>query len=214
MIGDIVVPEAHHTAAAEAVFTLLKDRIGDKRRSITIAGESGAGKSEIALELSRLFSGLGIKSLVLQQDDYFYLPPKTNDGNRRKNIKNVGLGEVNLALMNEHIRRFKFSPNEKIEKPLVIFEENRITRETLSPADIDLFIAEGTYTTLLNHADYHVFIDRTYEDTRAHRTGRGRDPLDEISERFLEIEHSIISKHRSLAEIIVNKDYSVTWVEK
>ncbi len=102
----------------------------------------------------------------------------------------------------------------KIEKPLVIFEENRITKETLTPAEIDLFIAEGTYTTLLNHADYHVFIDRTYEDTRAHRTGRGRDPLDEMSERFLEIEHSIISKHRSLAEIVVNEDYSVTWVGK
>ncbi len=117
-------------------------------------------------------------------------------------------------LMNEHIRRFKFSPNEKIEKPLVIFEENRVTKETLTPADIDLIIAEGTYTTLLNNADYHIFIDRTYEDTRAHRTGRGRDPLDEISERFLEIEHSIISKHKSLAEIIVNTDYSVAWVGK
>jgi uridine kinase len=214
MIGDIVFPEPHHTSAAEAIFSLLENRVGDKRRAITLAGESGAGKSEIALELQRLFTGIAKRSVILQQDDYFFLPPRSNEENRRKNIKSVGLSEVNLVLMNEHIRRFKFSPNEKIEKPLVIFEENRITKETLTPAEIDLFIAEGTYTTLLNHADYHVFIDRTYEDTRAHRTGRGRDPLDEMSERFLEIEHSIISKHKSLAEIIVNKDYSVTWVGK
>ena len=214
MIGDIVVPEAHHTAAAEAVFNLLKDRIGDKRRSITIAGESGAGKSEIALELSRLFSGLGMKSLVLQQDDYFYLPPKTNDGNRRKNIKNVGLGEVNLALMNEHVRRFKFSPNEKIDKPLVLFKEDRVTKETIPTAEYQILIAEGTYTMLLKHADYHVFIDRTYEQTLAARKARGRDPLDEAMERFLEIEHSIISRHRTLAEIVINPDYTVRWIDK
>jgi len=95
MIGDIVVPEAHHTAAAEAVFNLLKDRIGDKRRSITIAGESGAGKSEIALELSRLFSGLGIKSLVLQQDDYFYLPLKPTMETGGRTSGTSVLGEVN-----------------------------------------------------------------------------------------------------------------------
>ncbi len=214
MIGDIVFPEPQHTAAAEAIFGLLKDRIGGKRRGITIAGESGAGKSEIALEIQRLFAGLGKKSLILQQDDYFFLPPKSNEENRRKNIKTVGLGEVNLALMNEHVRRFKFSPNEKLEKPLVIFEENRVEKETIILAEFDILIAEGTYTTLLNHADYHVFIDKTYEETLAHRKGRGRDPLDEIAERFLEIEHSIISKHKTLAEIVVNRDYSVTWVEK
>jgi uridine kinase len=214
MIGDIVFPEAHHAAAAESIYGLLRERIGDKRRAITIAGESGAGKSEIALELVRLFTGIGKNPLVLQQDDYFYLPPRTNEVNRRKNIKNVGLGEVNLALMNEHVRRFKFSPNEKIEKPLVIFEEDRITKETILPSDFHILIAEGTYTTLLNHADYHVFIDKTFEETLAHRAGRGRDPLDETAERFLEIEHSIISRHRILAEIVVNSDYTVTWVEK
>ena len=214
MIGDVVLLEPHHTIAAEAIFARLKDRIGAERKAMTIAGESGAGKSEIATEIQRLFAGAGKKSLVLQQDDYFFLPPKSNEENRRRNIKAVGLGEVNLVLMNEHVRRFKFSPKEKLEKPLVIFEENRIEKETVMLAEFDFLIAEGTYTTLLNHADYHVFIDKTYGQTLAHRKGRGRDPLDENAERFLEIEHSIISKHKTLAEIIVNPDYSVTWVEK
>jgi uridine kinase len=214
MIGDIVVPGTQHTAAAEAILNLLRDRIDDHRRAVTIAGESGAGKSEIAVELSRLFTAAGRKSLVLQQDDYFFLPPKTNDVNRKKNIRNVGLGEVNLALMNEHIRRFKFSSSEKIEKPLVIFNEDRITKEAIPIADLRILIAEGTYTTLLNHADFHVFIDRTYEQTLAARKERARDTLDEAAERFLEIEHSIISRHRTLAEIVVGQDYSVTWVGK
>lgn len=214
MIGDIVFPEPQHTTAAQAIFDLVKDKIGEKRRALTIAGESGAGKSEIALEIERIFAGTGGKSLILQQDDYFFLPPKSNEENRRKNIKSVGLGEVNLVLMNEHIRRFKFSAGDKIEKPLVIFEENRIDKEAIVPSEFDFLIAEGTYTTLLKHADYHVFIDITYEETLTHRKGRGRDPLDEAAERFLEIEHSIISKHKTLAEIVVNRDYTVTWVGK
>jgi uridine kinase len=214
MIGDIVVPGTHHTAAAEAILGLLKERIDDHRRAVTIAGESGAGKSEIAVELARLLTDAGMKSLVLQQDDYFFLPPKTNDANRRKNIRNVGLGEVNLALMNEHIRRFKFSSSEKIEKPLVIFNEDRVTKEAVPISDFRILIAEGTYTTLLNHADFHVFIDRTYEQTLAARKERARDTLDETTERFLEIEHSIISRHRTLAEIVVGRDYSVAWVGK
>jgi uridine kinase len=214
MIGDIVVPGTHHTAAAEAILNLLRERIDDHRRAVTIAGESGAGKSEIAVELSRMFTAAGRKSLVLQQDDYFFLPPKTNDANRRKNIRNIGLGEVNLALMNEHLRRFKFSSSEKIEKPLVIFNEDRITKESVPIADLRILIAEGTYTTLLNHADFHVFIDRTYEQTLAARKERARDTLDDTAERFLEIEHSIISRHRTLAEIVVGQDYSAIWVGK
>jgi uridine kinase len=173
MIGDIVVPGAQHTAAAKAVFEILKDRIDDSRRAITIAGESGAGKSEIAVELSRIFLENGRKSFILQQDDYFFLPPRTNDLNRRKSIRNVGLGEVNLVLMNEHIRRFKFSSSEKIEKPLVLFRENRVTKETIQTADLQILIAEGTYTSLLNNADFHVFIDRP-EGKGPRPAGRGR----------------------------------------
>jgi uridine kinase len=214
MIGDKVIPKPHHTAAAEGVFALLKDKVGDKRTTITVAGESGAGKSEIAVELARLLEGQGMRPLVLQQDDYFFLPPKTNAEARKKDIKHVGLSEVNLALLDEHTRLFKFAPGDTVEKPLVIFDEDRVSRESVSFADFDVLISEGTYTTLLSHGDYHVFIDRNFEETLSHRKARKRDELDEFSERILEIEHGIISKHKSMANIIVNNDYTVTWVGK
>jgi len=214
MIGDKVIPKPHHTAAAEGVFALLKDKVGEKRTTITVAGESGAGKSEIAVELARLFEGHGMRPLVLQQDDYFFLPPKSNAEARKKNIKHVGLSEVNLALLDEHTRLFKFAPGDTIEKPLVIFDEDRVSRESVTFSDFDVLISEGTYTTLLSHGDYHVFIDRNFEETLSHRKARKRDELDEFSERILEIEHGIISKHKRMANIIVNNDYSVTWVGK
>ncbi|MEJ2722522.1 MAG: hypothetical protein P8181_15500, partial [bacterium] len=192
MIGDKVIPKPHHTAAAEGVFAILKDKVDGKRAAITIAGESGAGKSEIAVELARLFKNDGRRPLIFQQDDYFFLPPKSNAAARRKNIKHVGLGEVNLALLDEHTRLFKFAPGETIEKPLVVFEEDRISRETVVLSDYDMLISEGTYTTLVSHGDYHVFIDKSYQETLSHRKDRARDELDDFSERILEIEHGII----------------------
>jgi hypothetical protein len=51
---------------------------------ITVAGESGAGKSELASEIARLITEEGFNTGVLQQDDYFVFPPKTNHEMRRR----------------------------------------------------------------------------------------------------------------------------------
>jgi uridine kinase len=77
-------------------------------------------------------------------------------------------------------------------------------------------IAEGTYTSLLNNADIRVFIDRNYNDTRAHRVKRVRDEseLDEFVERVLKIEHQIISSHKARADYIIKRDYDVQSVNK
>ncbi len=208
MIGDKIIAKPHHIRAAKAIFELLREAVA-KRTTITIAGESGSGKSEIAAELAKLFEVEGHPTLILQQDDYFYYPPKTNHEMRLKDIKHVGLGEVNLKLLDTHLFQFKNDPDTLIEKPLVIFDEDRITREKFNPADYDVAIAEGTYTTCLGSADHHVFIDRTYKDTVAARLERGREKIDEFSERVLKIEHEIISKHKKLASIVVDADYNV-----
>jgi uridine kinase len=214
MIGDRVIPKPHHTKAAREVVALIKDDVLTRRAVLTVAGESGAGKSEIAVELARFLEDEGVRAYIFQQDDYFVRPPKTNDRARRSDIGLVGTQEVNLALLDDHVRAFRHSPGDVITKPLVIFDEDRISEETIAPSDFDVAIAEGTYTTLLDHADYHIFIDRSYVETKGHRQDRNRDPLDAFIERVLEIEHEIISNNKSRAHLIVNNDYSVAPVEK
>jgi uridine kinase len=149
--------------------------------------------------------------VIFQQDDYFVYPPKTNDAARRADIAWVGIQEVRLDLMDEHIRAFTegISP---IEKPLVDYEKDTILSESMDPKGARVAIADGTYTTLLENVMCRVFIDRDYHATRAHREKRRRDEseLDTFIDRVLEIEHQIISAHRKLANIIVNEDYSVT----
>jgi uridine kinase len=214
MIGDKIHVQPHHTSAAKEIFEAVKDKLGEGRWTFTVAGQSGAGKSEIAHELARFLDEVGHKTYVFQQDDYFVYPPKTNHQERLKDIAWVGTQEVKLDLLDEHMSAFKKGEPAQLEKPLVIFDQDRITTETVDLSPFDLAIAEGTYTSLIESADYHVFIDRDYFDTKAHRLERGRDKIDEFTDEVLKIEDRVITQHKQYADFIVRKDYTVEVVDE
>lgn len=210
MRGDKLVIHEGHRRAARQIMPLLLPQV-EKARSafiITIAGESGSGKSEIAAVLSESLLEEGIKSLILQQDDYFVYPPKTNARKRTEDISHVGMSEVHLALLDRNLKDIKEGKSELV-KPLVIFEEDRITQETVKLEGIKAVIVEGTYTTTLKNVHRRTFIDRTYIDTRAARKRRLREQQDDFLEKILEIEHKIISSHKPRADIIVAKNYVI-----
>lgn len=216
MKGDKLVIQEGHVKAAHGVTELLLSLIAEckSRFIITIAGESGSGKSEVAAVFARLISEKkDIKSIIIQQDDYFVYPPRTNAQMRRKDIGHVGISEVRLDLLDENLEDIQKGKN-KIEKPLVIFDENRITNETINLQGVKAVIVEGTYTTLLKNVYQRVFIDRTYVDTRKSRKQRAREEQDPFLEQILEIEHKIISSHMSKADIIVTNNYEVHPVKK
>ena len=213
MLGDTIVIEDHHHRAAISVAARLLPEIQsfDGKYTMTVAGESGAGKSEIAVAIARHLEVAEIPCLILQQDDYFIYPPRTNDLTRRKDISWSGPQEVRLDLMSSHLEAF-IDSEPAIEKPLVVYEEDRIDSEILEIKDARVLIAEGTYTSKLDHVETRVFIDRDYRDTRKHRERRNRDAseLDEFIDRVLVIEHEIISADKEHADIIINRDYTTT----
>ena len=210
MKGDKLVVREEHVRAARQIAELLLPQIAglEGKLIITIAGESGSGKSETASALCSLLSEKGVASVIFQQDDYFVYPPRTNAAMRRRNISHVGLPEVRLTLLDENLSEVLEDRND-IEKPLVFFDEDRIATETVQLQGIKVVIVEGTYTTLLKNVHRRVFIDRTYVDTREARKRRERDEQDEFLERVLQIEHGIISSHKPRADIIVSRDYEV-----
>lgn len=215
MKGDSIVVEPHHRKAAAGVAPYVLKQLGDgsKRHTVSIAGQSGSGKSETAVALAEALAEHGVTSVILQQDDYFVHPPKTNDKTRRADIAWVGPQEVKLALMDEHAKAFLDGAQE-VEKPLVEYETDSVGEETMAFGDAQVLIAEGTYTTLLEHCLTHVFIARSYLETRAHREKRMRDPseLDPFIDQVLEIEHSIISSHQPRAQIVIDTDYNASVV--
>lgn len=205
MEGDKLLIGAHHTARA----TELCDQIVTQlvpRMVITVAGESGAGKSETASEIVRLLRERGQNAEVLQQDDYFVFPPKTNHRMRSINLEQVGLYEVKLGLMDCNVRSFKRGES-PIYQPLVDYDADSITMQERDLGGVDVLVAEGTYTTTLAFADLRIFIARNYEDTAAHRKARGRDAEDAFIDDVLRREHAIISQHSQLADFIISRDF-------
>ena len=205
MIGDKLVIEKYHTERGIEISALLMQRITD-RYCVSVAGESGAGKSELAYEIARLLNERGVRTAIIQQDDYFVFPPQTNHKMRRRNIEQVGLYEVKLDFLDSNLRSFKRGES-PIYKPLVIFDEDRITMEEMDVSDNQVLIVEGTYTSVLKFGDFRVFIDRDYHQTLEARKRRARDKFEPFLLDVLEREHKIISEHKSLADLIIPPDF-------
>jgi len=201
MRGDKLVIEPHHTARAAEITKWLEDRIV-KGLVVTVAGESGSGKSELASEIAKALTGIGHPAGILQQDDYFVFPPKTNHEMRRRNLEQVGPYEVKLDFLDCNLRSFKLGES-PIYKPLVDYDADLIETEEMDTSSFDVMVAEGTYTTMLHFADVRVFIDRDYEQTRSDRKRRGRDSLEPFVEDVLRREHELISQHKTHANIVI-----------
>jgi uridine kinase len=210
MIGDKLIISEYHHAAAKMIMEHLRILELQVPYSVSISGESGSGKSEIAVVLKEKLMSEGKKALVLGQDDYFRLPPHSNHKQRKLDINWVGPMEVQLQWMNEHVNILCRSKEGQVIKPLVHFSEDKIGTESLK-GPFDVVIAEGTYTSLLSDINIRVFIDGDYRLTKKHRLSRNRDQsLDNNSdkdltflEQVLQIEHEIISKHKNLANIVI-----------
>lgn len=201
MVGDKLIIEKHHTERAADICELVAERIEEKS-VISVAGESGCGKSELASELARLLTQRGIRTAILQQDDYFVFPPKTNHEMRRQSLDLVGVSEVKLDFLDCNLRSFKKGET-TIYKPLVIYDEDRITTEEMDVGEVDTLIVEGTYTSLLHFVNLRIFIVHDYKQTWEARKRRARDNLEPFIEKVLEREHRVISQHRGLADVII-----------
>lgn len=207
MLGDKLVIEQEHTDLAQDICRVLDENYTKyDKLVVTVAGESGSGKSELAAEISRLRNEQGKKTRILQQDDYFVFPPKTNHEMRRKNIDQVGLREVKLDFLDSNLRSFKRN-HRTIYKPLVIYDQDQLTTEEIEVGGFQTLIAEGTYTSTLQFADFRIFIDRDYRQTYKARKRRNRDKLEPFIEEVLRREHEIISSHKNQANVIITSDY-------
>ena len=217
MKGDIIVLEEHHIKAASAIVPEIIQKIKNKvtRYTITVSGESGSGKSETGKAIVDELQKYGIKSVLLGQDDYFYLPPKSNDSKRKEDPEWLGPHkEVNFKVLENNLKD-AISGKSEIIKPLIDYNANSIEDQVISLDGINVVIAEGTYTALLKNVDTKVFIARSRLDTLEHRKkrNRGNEVNDLFIENILETEHKIIAGHVQLADFVITKEYDVIIVK-
>jgi uridine kinase len=213
MKGDIVIVQAHHKKVARVIVPMIIDNIREMNRiyTLTVGGESGCGKSEISLAIANELNKNGIKTIILGQDDYFFLPPKLNSEKRRENPDWLGPDtEVNLDLLENNLIE-AIQGKSEILKPLIDYNKNTIETQVVNLKGIKVIIAEGTYTSLLRNINFKIFITRNWHLTLEDRKkrSRGNEVHDPFTESILAIEHKIIAGHKHLADLIVNDDYEV-----
>lgn len=216
MKGDIVVPQESHRRAARAIVPRIIGAISRKstRYTIAVAGESGSGKSATGRAIADELEKRGIRSIVLGQDDYFVLPPRSNDMQRRNDPQWLGPHvEVRLELLEQNLVS-AIQGETRITKPLVDYDANTIQEETINLDGVRVLIAEGTYTSLLKHVDTRIFIARNWQDTLEDRQkrSRGLEVGDPFTEQVLSMEHRIIAGHKHLADFVITKDFEVVTV--
>ena len=213
MKGDVILVESHHKKAGEFIASHLFEEINQspRRYTVIIAGESGSGKSETAQALAEALKERGITSVVLGQDDYFRLPPLSNDAQRRKDPEWLGPHmEVQLDILDQNLKD-AIDGKAQISKPIVDYDANSIGSEQIYLAGVKVIIAEGTYTSLLKHVNKRVFITRNRLQTLEHRRtrNRGNEVDDPFIEKVLSLEHKIIAGHKQLADFVIDNDYNI-----
>ncbi len=202
----------HETAAS-----LIIPRIIEKIKSvsgiytISLAGESGSGKTETSKALISELNQHNLSAAVLGQDNYFFLPPMANDAMRKKDSTWLGPHkEVDLKLMDSSLLS-AINGVDFIEVPQIDYYSNAKSTYKLDLTNLKVLIVEGTYTTLLKNIHTRIFINADYHDTLPYRKlrNRGNEVNDPFVEGILETEHKIIAGHQFLADFVITRDYEV-----
>lgn len=190
---------------------ILADFPWDEKIIVAVGGESGSGKSEVAHVISsNLFkSPYKIKSFILHFDDFFILPRKERYEYRLKtNCRSVGISEIDQEELEHIMKRFKGDAGVTL---VPVYDILTSTKHQLvvNLDNIPVLLVDGLYANSVQ-ADYNIFIDRSYRDTKKFQAERGKEKMDKFRQLVLEKEHKAVSKLRKNANFIINKDYSLT----
>mgnify|MGYP005841632593 FL=1 len=174
---------------------------------LTFYGESASGKTVTSSALVKELRGRGLSVVFVQMDDYFKLPPQQNQAQRARDINHVGPDEVNIDVIDKHIKRIKNGAKE-LSMPQVDFVQS-VVRPVSRTFDtpVDFIVAEGTYLYLLENDDLKFFITRSYHQTLQDRKRRDREPMTDLNMKTLEIEHRIVQSQRDKADYIIDENF-------
>jgi uridine kinase len=209
MIGDRLIFEKHHSYKAERIHTEIvkeyfeRDYCGDKF-VITIGGESGTGKTEIAILLQELFwEKHNLRSYVISLDDYYKVPSLMRRETRKKQgIKSIGVKEISWDKVNHAIETFinpiyTYLSVQRIHKFVNDIEECKIKRDS-----IDILILEGLYANRLKK-DYGVYLEGSYKETEDFRRRRKKETMDDFRTAILIKEREEVLKTKDKANLII-----------
>lgn len=210
MLGDVLlITDKHRNAASEIVGKILE--INKSRLIVCISGESGSGKSELAHCIGKtLVKEHKIPAKIIHSDNYYQIHPHIRQQWRVENgIDKVGIGEIAWNILLRNVEDFLQA--RRSEMPCIDLVPDEVDILTTDFSKIKVLIVDGLYAINLP-SDISVFIDLTYHETKKAQAARGKENTDELRWKILEQEHKAVQSIREKANIIVNKDFSITCV--
>jgi len=204
MLNDVVTIEKKHTNAASTLFDrVLRDR--KPKFIVTISGEVGTGKCEIAHELGRKLIGTGSSVKLLHMDNYYHIPPLERHEWRVKNgLEKIGYDEYDWEKINKNIDDFRM--DRKSVLPIVDLFTQKVDQLHSDFKGIDVLIIEGLYSIKINQSDLRVFIELTYEDTWDEQKLTHKEVLDDFRLDVLAHEHKAVQSLKNQADFYIDFD--------
>jgi len=204
MLNDVVTIEKKHTNAATTLFDrVIRDR--KPKFIVTISGEVGTGKCEIAHELGRKLIDSGISVKLLHMDNYYHIPPLERHAWRIKNgLEKIGYDEYDWNKVNSNIDDFRMNKTSVL--PVVDLFTQKVDQLHTDFEGIEVLIIEGLYSIRINQSDLRVFIELTYEDTWEEQMLTHKEVLDDFRLEVLKHEHKAVQSLKPLADFYIDFD--------
>lgn len=212
MLGDVLlIQETHKQAAAKIRDIMMADCLNkakDHKYIVGISGESGSGKSELSHSLAKLLKPEKIRVKIIHSDNYYKIPPLLRtEWRKNQGLDCIGIEEYDWNLIHQNIREFK--EDREAMMPCIDIIPEQVDKLITDFKKVDVLIVDGLYAIKTDHVDLRVFIDLTYHETKMTQIIRGKEPMNEWRSEVLEREHRNVDSLKSMADLIVNKNYEV-----
>jgi len=190
MLNDRITVTPKHEQAADVVLEFLADKMKPKF-IITIGGEVGSGKATLAYALAHKLKKQGVRSKIVDLDDFYKIPPLQRKEWRRANgIESVGPSEYDWGKIIHVIN--DFYENQKSLMPCVDLITDYVDEITTNFNDIDIIIINGLYATKIEQADLRIFIELTYDETKEAQIFGDKEEMTAFRKQILEREHEMV----------------------
>ncbi len=206
MLGDVLLITEKHERAGAQIVERLNESATDKV-VVAIGGESGSGKSELAHVVARALKDQNRLTKILHIDNYYTVRPQDREAWRKENgIESVGLGEIDWELLDEHLDAFR--QGQKAVLPCIDLLTDQIDELHTDFEAIEVVIVDGLYPLHVD-AEFKIFIDLTYRETKKAQLLRGKEPQNEYRLNVLKREHEVVQGLRPLANYLVTPEFEL-----
>jgi uridine kinase len=207
MLNDRITVNKKHIDAANVVADEILQHLTPKY-IIAIGGEVGSGKSTLAFAIALRLKKEGIKSKIIDLDDFYKIPPHSRKAWRRKyGIESVGPTEYDWESINSVIDDFK--NDQASSMPCVDLITDEVDRLGTSFQNVKVLVINGLYATKLEQANFKVFIELNYTETREAQLFGQKEEMTEFRKQILEREHLMVQSLKPGCHMFFDFDASL-----